>query len=76
MDIALGWFILKRGSTRQWLWHNGGTGGYRSSMVLDTGNRQGVVVLSNISSGHRDAARIDSLSFTLLQHMASETDSP
>jgi len=68
MDIALGWHILKRGPNSQWYWHNGGTGGYRSSMVLDVKNRKGVV-LSNISSGHSYAAEIDSLSYQLLRSM-------
>lgn len=67
MDIALGWFILKRDSTTKWYWHNGGTGAYRSSMVLDVGNRKGVIVLSNISAGHSHAAQIDSLSYSLLR---------
>jgi len=67
MDIALGWHILKRGPNSRWYWHNGGTGGYRSSMVLDIEGKKGVVVLSNISSGHSFAAEIDSLSFQLLR---------
>ncbi|GAA5522393.1 beta-lactamase family protein [Aliifodinibius salicampi] len=69
MDIALGWFILKQDSTTRWHWHNGGTGGYRSSMALDLDRKKGVVVLSNISAGHSHAAHIDSLSFTLLRSM-------
>ncbi len=71
MDIALGWFILKQDSTTRWHWHNGGTGGYRSSMALDLDRKKGVVVLSNISAGHSHAAHIDSLSFSLLRSMES-----
>ncbi|SHE89551.1 CubicO group peptidase, beta-lactamase class C family [Fodinibius roseus] len=67
--MALGWFILKRDSTTKWYWHNGGTGGYRSSMVLDVDNRKGVIVLSNISAGHSHAAQIDSLSYSLLREL-------
>lgn len=69
MDMAMGWFILKQDTTTSWHWHNGGTGGYRSSMVLDAPDKIGVIVLSNISAGHSHAANIDSLSFNLLRGM-------
>lgn len=69
-DIGLGWFIKKQESPAKWYWHNGGTGGYRSSMVLDVDKKKGVVVLSNISAGHSHAAKIDSLSFSLLREMS------
>jgi CubicO group peptidase (beta-lactamase class C family) len=68
-DIALGWFIIKQDSDTRWHWHNGGTGGYRSSMVMNINNKKGVAVLSNISAGHAHAGKIDSLSFSLLKSM-------
>jgi CubicO group peptidase (beta-lactamase class C family) len=49
MDIALGWHVLKRDG-RDLIWHNGGTGGYRSFMGYDPKGRIGVVVLSNTST--------------------------
>lgn len=70
-EIALGWFILKQASGRQWHWHNGGTGGFRSSLVMSTESQKGVAVLSNISAGHKHAAKIDSLSFILLESLIS-----
>jgi|AntRauTorckE6833_2_1112554.scaffolds.fasta_scaffold26318_2 CubicO group peptidase (beta-lactamase class C family) len=68
-DMALAWFILKRESGHRWHWHNGGTGGFRSSMVLDIEDRKSVIVLSNISAGHSHAASIDRLSFALLESL-------
>ena len=35
MKIGLGWHILKSQNKFKWIWHNGGTAGYSSSMVLD-----------------------------------------
>ncbi len=67
MDIAMGWFILNRDSGAQWYWHNGGTGGYRSSLVMDPEKKNGVVVLSNISAGHSESGKIDGLSFDLME---------
>ncbi|NGP88091.1 serine hydrolase domain-containing protein [Fodinibius halophilus] len=69
MDIGLGWFILKRDSGDRWHWHNGGTGGYRSSMTLDINDRKGVIVLSNISAGHKASSKIDKLGKVLLESL-------
>jgi CubicO group peptidase (beta-lactamase class C family) len=69
MEVALGWHILKRKEGRQWHWHNGGTGGYRSSMGMDVTNRKAVVLLTNMSSGHPLSGKIDQLCFTLLEQM-------
>jgi hypothetical protein len=49
MEIAYGWFIqTKNGNSI--IWHNGGTGGYRSFIGFDPKAKRGVVVLSNHSS--------------------------
>jgi serine-type D-Ala-D-Ala carboxypeptidase/endopeptidase len=46
LDIALGWHVFTMGG-KEIVWHNGGTGGYRSFMGFDPKARIGVVVLSN-----------------------------
>jgi len=66
MDMGLGWHILKNKSTGNWHWHNGGTGGYRSSMALDIDNKNAVIILSNVSAFHKDSGNIDQLCFTLM----------
>ena len=65
-DMALGWFIRKK-DTQKFYWHSGGTGGYRSMLVLQPDIKKGVVILSNISSGHEHAGRISALGFFLSQ---------
>jgi D-alanyl-D-alanine-carboxypeptidase/D-alanyl-D-alanine-endopeptidase len=58
MEIAYGWHVqTKDGSSI--IWHNGGTGGYRSYMGYDPKARAGVVVLANISTpaGQDDIGR-------------------
>jgi serine-type D-Ala-D-Ala carboxypeptidase/endopeptidase len=50
LDIALGWHVLKTPSDREIVWHNGGTGGFRSYMGFDAANGLGVVLLSNTST--------------------------
>jgi CubicO group peptidase (beta-lactamase class C family) len=49
MEIAYNWFIQTKNG-KSIIWHNGGTGGYRSYMGFDPQTRAGVVVLSNFSS--------------------------
>ena len=48
MDIGLAWHILKRPAGRI-VWHNGGTGGFRTWAGFDPVRKVGVVVLSNSS---------------------------
>jgi serine-type D-Ala-D-Ala carboxypeptidase/endopeptidase len=47
LEIALGWHIFTTPSGGEIVWHNGGTGGYRSFLGFDPKRRAGVVVLSN-----------------------------
>lgn len=46
LEVALGWHVFTTGG-REIVWHNGGTGGYRSFVGFDPSERVGVVVLSN-----------------------------
>lgn len=69
MKIGLGWHIIKNDDNRILYWHNGGTGGYSSSMVLDIKAKKGVVILSNVSVFHSEMNRIDSLCFQLMETM-------
>jgi serine-type D-Ala-D-Ala carboxypeptidase/endopeptidase len=50
LDIALGWHVVKTPGGREIVWHNGGTGGFRSYMGFDPANGIGVVMLSNTST--------------------------
>lgn len=46
MSIGLAWLIRDDGD-KSYVWHNGGTGGYRSFIGFDKQAKQGVFVLSN-----------------------------
>jgi len=67
MDVALGWHILKNKSTNNWHWHNGGTGGYTSSMTVDVDNKNAIIILSNVSAFHKKMGNIDQLCFALMK---------
>lgn len=53
MKVGLGWHIRDNGRT-QIVWHNGGTGGYRTFCGFIKDQKIGVVVLSNMNVGADD----------------------
>ena len=68
IDIGIGWHIINsEKSGNKWHWHNGGTGGYSSSMALDFNNKTGVVILSNVSAFNPYQESIDQLCFELMK---------
>ena len=50
MQTGLAWLVLPAPGGQQIVWHNGGTGGYRSFVGFDAQARVGVVVLANAST--------------------------
>lgn len=72
MDIGLGWHIIKSKSRNDWNWHNGGTGGYSSSMAIDTKNKNGIIILSNVSAFNPNMGNIDKLCFELMETIKKE----
>lgn len=67
MSVGLGWHILKGKNKSEFIWHNGGTGGYTSSMALDLENHNGVIILSNISAFNKKMKHVDQLCFGLMK---------
>lgn len=72
MSAGLGWHILDKKKGQKWHWHNGATGGYRSSMALDVAHKNGVIILSNVSAFHKRAAKIDELCFDLMATLKAQ----
>jgi len=68
-SIGLGWHILASQTKDEKYWHNGGTGGYTSSISFKTSNKTGVIILSNISALHSRSSSIDKLCFGLLDQI-------
>lgn len=65
-DMGLGWAIIRNQHGKRFM-HSGGTGGYRSNIVLDIANKNGVIILSNISAGHKNSMNIDNLGTRLME---------
>ncbi|MBO3118016.1 beta-lactamase family protein [Winogradskyella sp. DF17] len=68
MEVGLAWNIIKPEPKLTWYMHNGGTGGYSSIMAMDTENKIGIIILSNVSSFHNKARNIDQLCLGLMQN--------
>ena len=65
IDIGLGWHILKSKSKNLWYWHNGGTGGYSSSMAIDKNLNNGIIILSNVSAFNPNMGTVSYTHLTL-----------
>lgn len=69
MSIGLGWHIIDPDSENKKFWHNGGTGGYTSSLSFRTSNQTGIIILTNISAFNPNSAHVDELCFELLDEL-------
>lgn len=68
VKVCLGWHLINKGNSNQSLyWHNGGTGGYSSSMAFDMVGQKGIVILSNVSAFNPNMENIDALCFELMK---------
>ena len=68
LKMGMGWHISTP-KEKSFLWHNGGTGGYRSCMVIDKENKKSIIVLSNVSAFNKQSGNIDKLCFSLLKNL-------
>ncbi|MCB0689721.1 MAG: beta-lactamase family protein [Saprospiraceae bacterium] len=66
-EIGLAWFLRKNESNGSTIiWHNGGTGGFRSFLAFDPDQNLGVVVLTN--STHS----VDDIGFQLIERLTDK----
>lgn len=71
-DVGLGWHIIKLKNMDEFYAHNGGTGGYTSSINIDTINQNGVIILSNVTSLMEKHLSIIELCSELLQTLGKK----
>ena len=67
MSIGLGWHLITTKTGATVLFHNGGTGGYTSSVMLDKQAQKGIIILSNISAFHPKMSLVDALCAQILK---------
>ena len=66
---TLAWHTLKGYTKHPFLWHNGGTGGYKSCLAIQLQNNTSIVILSNVSGLSANGQKIDTLCFDLLKNL-------
>ncbi|MFV8282841.1 serine hydrolase [Christiangramia marina] len=69
MKIGLGWHIIKSKNDIDLYWHNGGTAGYSSSIIIEPKNHFAVIILSNVSAFNSTMRNIDDLAFELAKNL-------
>lgn len=69
MGMAMGWHIIKETRTEPFLWHNGGTGGYKASMAIAPAQQDAVIILSNVGTDTPGKRTIDELCFELMKSL-------
>ncbi|MEO5790345.1 MAG: serine hydrolase [Gelidibacter sp.] len=67
--IGLGWHKLESTNGQDLFWHNGGTGGYSSSIVMNVEEKTAVIILSNVFDIND---RIDALSYELIKKITKK----
>ena len=72
MKIGLGWHLLNTASNKEIIWHNGGTGGYSSSIAINTNEKSAVIILSNLSGFYPKMDTIDNLCFDILNKIENK----
>ncbi|MEA3496707.1 MAG: serine hydrolase domain-containing protein [Bacteroidota bacterium] len=65
-NMGLGWHIFKPYDDT-WYFHNGRTGGYSSGIMIDVVNKNGIIILSNVSAYNKQADNIDDLCVKLMK---------
>ena len=72
MEIGLAWNIISPKEGIQWHTHNGGTGGFSSMLILDVQNKNGVIILSNVSSFNENARNVEQVCIGLMRSFHEE----
>lgn len=65
-DRGLAWRIIRMDSGKTYFFHNGSTGGYKSFFEIDVENKNGIVILANVSGHSTKNRKIDELGFELM----------
>ena len=69
LKMGLAWHIRKTKMGKDIYGHNGGTGGYSSSMAINMENKNSVIILSNVSGLSPIHGNITQISLELLESL-------
>jgi len=73
MGMGLGWFIIRPKSNKKRMYrHGGNTGGYSSMMIVDVNNKNGIVLLSNVTAWSPYVQNINNLASALMKSLGNK----
>jgi CubicO group peptidase (beta-lactamase class C family) len=71
--MGLGWFIIRPKSNKKRMYrHGGNTGGYSSMMIVDVNNKNGIVLLSNVTAWSPYVQNINNLASALMKSLGNK----
>lgn len=73
-QLAWGWHILKSNEGMTTYLHNGGTNGYSCTLLMDVENKNGVILLSNLSAFHPYFPFIDKTANNIMRKLNKMKD--
>ena len=68
MQIGLGWHIIKSKINHKVLFHNGATGNFTSSMMIDMNSKKAVIILSSVNYSD-SKGKLDKLCSSILKYL-------
>ena len=70
LGMGLGWFIENPKSNKKRMFrHGGNTGGYSSMIIVDVKNKNGIIILSNVTSRNPYFENINKLAASLIKNI-------
>ena len=70
LGMGLGWFIENPKSNKKRMFrHGGNTGGYSSMIIVDVKNKNGIIILSNVTSRNPNFENINKLAAYLIKNI-------
>ena len=70
LGMGLGWFIENPKSNKKRMYrHGGNTGGYSSMIIVDVKNKNGIIILSNVTSRNPYFENINKLAASLIKNI-------
>ena len=70
LGMGLGWFIENPKSNKKRMFrHGGNTGGYSSMIIVDVKNKNGIIILSNVTSRNLYFENINKIAAFLIKNI-------
>lgn len=70
MFMGLGWHGIRVDKSSHWFFHNGGTNGYGSTILMDVEKKNAVIILTNLSAFNNYFPYIDKTAISIMKELS------